>query len=121
MDVLIIKPQFGSKILAGEKLLEIRGSRTNKRGRIGIAYSKTGQVFGEVTLADIICFDEAKWEEFRWAHLAECSFAEMCQTYKQPYGWIMLEPVLYDKPKRYYHPAGAVIWVSNPMIYGDGD
>lgn len=121
MDVLIIKPQYGSKILAGEKLLEIRGSRTNKRGRIGIAYSKTSHVYGEVNLRDIICFTEETWEQFRWAHLVNCSFAEICQTYRQPYGWIMTDPVLYEKPKRYYHPAGAVIWVSNPMLYEEDD
>lgn len=121
MDVLIIKPQYGSKILAGEKLLEIRGSRTNKRGRIGIAFSKTSHVYGEVELRDIIQFDEAKWEQFRWAHLSTSSFAEICQTYRQPYGWIMLNPIIYDKPKRYYHPTGAVIWVSNPTLYEEDE
>lgn len=120
MDVLIIKPQHGSRILSGEKLVEVRGSRTSKTGeRIGIAYSKSGCVYGEATLKDIIRFDERKWEEFKWAHTVNCSFEEICQRYKQPWGWIMLEPELYPEPKRYYHPAGAVIWVSNAIFLED--
>ena len=122
MDILIIKSPHAENILDGKKLLEIRGSRTTKTGeRIGIAVSGTGRVYGEVTIPDIIRFDEEKWEKFKWAHLAQCSFNEICQRYKQPWGWIMQDPIWYPKPKKYYHPAGAVIWVSSAMILEEDD
>ncbi len=54
MDGLIIKPKWADLILTGQKTWEIRGSRTNKRGTIGIIKSGTGKVFGTVELTDCI-------------------------------------------------------------------
>lgn len=120
MDVLVIKSPHAENILDGLKLVEIRGSRTSKVGeRIGIAISGTKHVYGETTLKDVIRFNPQTWEEFKWAHLSRYTFEEICQIYRQPYGWIMLEPYRYPEPKRYYHPPGAVIWVSNAQILED--
>lgn len=117
MDILLVKDPHATNILTGNKLVEIRGQRTTKVDeRVGIAISGTKHVYGEVTIKGVIAFDETTWEKFRWAHLSECSFNEICKTYKQPYGWIMLDHVMYDEPKKYYHPPGAVIWVSNAVI-----
>ena len=50
MDILILKEKYGSQILSGNKSWELRNNNTKKRGKIFIAYSKTGKIFGEVEL-----------------------------------------------------------------------
>ena len=52
MNGLIIKPKWADLILSGKKTWEIRGSRTNICGTIGIIKSGSSQIFGTVDLVD---------------------------------------------------------------------
>lgn len=112
MDILLIKPEWGEKILAGEKTWEIRGASTSKRGTIALAYSKTGKKFGEVELADCIALTRDLWENGQQKHCApHISWDELLQMYKKPYAWVMKNPIKYKEPVPYTHRHGAVIWV----------
>src|SRR5882724_4942048 len=51
---LIIREEPLSKILAGTKTWEIRGSATKRRGRIALIQSKSGLVVGTCDLVDVV-------------------------------------------------------------------
>lgn len=51
MDGLIIKPKWADMVLSGFKPWEIRGSRTHKRGTIGIIKSGSGLVLSRAAAA----------------------------------------------------------------------
>ena len=111
MDILVVKPYFATLILRGEKTWEIRGSNTHKRGLIGIAKSGTGKVFGEVELVDCrrMCFRDFAFGGDK--HHLNLSWPALHEIYKTPYIWELKNAKLYDEPKPYKHPRGAVIWV----------
>lgn len=111
MKALIIKKPWIDLILAGRKTIEIRGSKTNIRGQIALIESGTGQVIGTCCIEDSInllnhgniseivtksCVDEKTLMEF----------------YKKPNGWVISNAKRLDKPVKYKHPMGAIIWVA---------
>lgn len=111
MDILILKEKYGSQILCGSKTWELRNNNTKKRGKICIAYSKTGKKFGEVELYDTIKLTKELFEANRDKHLSDSLWESLTGRYKNPYAWILKEPVLYKEPVPYKHPYGAIIWV----------
>ncbi len=62
MDCLIIKEPYTDLILSGVKTWEIRGSRTHKRGKIGLIKSGSGTIIGEADLVD--CIGPLSLQEF---------------------------------------------------------
>lgn len=112
MDILIIKPEWGEKVLTGEKTWEIRGSSTSKRGTIAIAYSHTNRKFGEVELVDSVELNKEMWENNLDKHCAEgMSWDDLLKRYKKPYAWVLRNPKLYADPVQFEPHRGAVIWV----------
>ena len=111
MDILIIKPKWAELILSGQKIWEIRGSNTKKRGIIGIAESGTGKVFGEVELVDSYPMDFKNFLIGQKWHKLNITWAELLTIYKKPHAWELRNAKRYDEPKPYNHPKGAVIWV----------
>lgn len=110
MKALIIKQPWIDLILAGKKTIEIRGSKTNIRGKIALIASGTGQVIGtcmvnesinlaeEADLSDVViksCVDETTIRSF----------------YKNPNGWVLSDAKRLTTPVKYKHPMGAIIWV----------
>ena len=63
MRALVIKKPWPDKILAGTKTWEIRGSRTNIRGTVGLIESRSGTVVGVCEVVD--CVGPLTAEEFR--------------------------------------------------------
>ena len=110
MKCLIIKPYWADLILKGEKTLELRGSNTKIRGRIGIIKSKTGKVFGEVDLVDCIKLTDEDFYTLVDKHKVTCSREDI--SYKNIYAWVIENPVIYKEPKDYVHKQGCVIWVN---------
>ncbi|MEK3787581.1 ASCH domain-containing protein [Paenibacillus sp. FSL K6-1230] len=108
MQGLIIKPQWADMILSGAKTWEIRGSRTTKRGRIGIIKSGSGMVYGEVELEDCLPLTYEAWHNNMPKH--QVPYQNI--NYKTPYAWVLTNARLYDEPIPYKHPQGAVIWVN---------
>lgn len=112
MDSLIIKPKWADMILSGSKTWEIRGSRTAKRGTIGIIKSRSGKVFGQVDLVDCIPLTMYEWANNKNKHLVD--YADI--DYNTPYAWVLANPSIFPEPIPYQHPQGAVIWVKLPLL-----
>lgn len=107
MDGLIIKPHWADLILSGVKTWEIRGSRTKKRGTIGIIKSGSGLVYGTVELVSYVPLTMYACDANKDKHHAD--YADI--YYKTPYAWVLRNPIVYPEPIPYNHPQGAVIWV----------
>ncbi|MGF9644057.1 ASCH domain-containing protein [Paenibacillus sp. MABNS29] len=110
MDGLIIKPNWADMVLSGIKPWEIRGSRTHKRGTIGIIKSGSGLVYGTANLVDCIPLTMYEWAANKDKHHVD--YVDI--DYKTPYAWVMQNPIIYPEPIPYKHPQGAVIWVKLP-------
>ena len=112
MRILLLKQEWGERILSGEKTWEIRGSDTKIRGRIAVAYSKSSKKFGEATLSDSFPLTEELFENNPEKHCLPGTWEDVLKVYKNPVVWELTEAVLYDEPVPYIHPRGAVIWVN---------
>lgn len=109
MKGLIIKSPYIELILEGKKTWEIRGSRTNIRGTIGLIKSGSKKVFGEVDIVDCIELDINMYNK----HCLELyGKQEKSLPYERTYAWVLKKPKIYDEPKDYVHPLGAIIWVN---------
>jgi hypothetical protein len=109
---LLVRDPHATSILLGEKFWEIRGSGTNVRGRVGIAKSGTGLIFGSVevlgsmpvTIDDLTTspnLPRSEHEMFRQGRM----------KYTRPHAWILKDAILFNEPVPFVHPQGAVIWV----------
>ena len=112
MSALIIKKPWLDKILAGTKIWEIRGSRTNIRGTIGLIESRSGTVVGLCEVID--CIGPLTAEEYRRnARRAGMLPAEAnLGGYKNTFAWVLANARRFKTPVPYRHPSGAVIWVA---------
>lgn len=108
---LIIREPWISMILEGIKTWEIRGSKTNIRGKIYLIKSKTQMVFGEINLIDCIKINEKIYEENRDKHCISKEYI-LPYTFDRMYAWVLSEPIIYEKPFHYHHKQGCVIWVN---------
>jgi hypothetical protein len=115
MDALIIKKQHLDKILAGRKTWEIRGSKTHKRGKIGLIQSGSSTIVGECELIDCKKLSENDFIKNLSKHQVEPErLKEVVGHYKTPYAWVLKNAKRYSKPIKYQHPNGAIIWVKVP-------
>lgn len=112
MKGLIIKPHWADLVLSGKKTIEIRGSNTKIRGTIGVIKSKSGSVFGTVDLYDSIFLTKELYEGLREIHKVGISYEELLKIYPSPYGWCFRNAFKYNKPLKYNHKKGCVIWVN---------
>jgi predicted transcriptional regulator len=112
MKGLIIKPYWADLILNGEKTIEVRGSKTNIRGTIGIIKSRTQKIFGEVDLFDCIPLTKDNFDLLKEKHKLSICYEELVKIYPHPYGWCMKNQTKYTTPQDYTHKKGCVIWVN---------
>lgn len=110
MKGLIVKTHWADLILSGEKTIELRGSNTKIRGKIGIIKSGTKKVYGEVELIDSIQINEDDYYKLYDLHKVNANRSDI--PYKNLYGWILKNPIIYEKPVPYNHKTGCVIWVN---------
>jgi ASCH domain len=112
LRALIIKKPWLDKILAGTKTWEIRGSRTNIRGTIGLIESRSGTVVGLCEVVDCVgplTADEYRRNSRRAGMLpAEANLG----GYKNTFAWVLANARRFKTPGSYRHPSGAVIWVT---------
>ena len=109
---LILKERPANLILTGIKTVEIRGCRTNNRGRIGIIKSGTKQVWGTVELFDCVELTRDLFYKFKDNHKSEKTYEELLKIYPKPYGWLLRNYERFSEPKIYDHKQGCVIWVN---------
>lgn len=99
------------RILSGVKTWEIRGSRTEVRGKIALLVSGTGTAVGTCEIVDVVgplTLAELKSNARRLGVRAE---AIRRLHYRTTYAWVVREPKRLRRPVTYRHPQGAVIWV----------
>ena len=109
MKGLIIKKPWVDYILKGDKIWEIRGSKTKVRGKIELIQSGSGLVVGCCEIID--CF-QLSLEEYKQNVNNHCVTNTDKLPYNQTYAWVIKNPTRYEQPRRYKHPNGAIIWVN---------
>lgn len=108
MNALIIKRPWIDYILDGNKIWEIRGSKTNIRGDILFIQSGSGLVVGKGTLVDCIELSLLTYRASKKYHCIE-NTEEL--PYKKTYAWVIKHAERMATPQTYKHPKGAIIWV----------
>lgn len=114
MNGLIIKKIWLDLILTGKKTWEIRGSKTQVRGKIALIESGSGMVVGHAELVDVIgplSRDDLLANTKR--HHVTADVIRQGLQYAKPHAWVLKNARRYHRPKPYIHPQGAVIWVKN--------
>lgn len=109
MKGLIIRKPWIDCILEGKKIWEIRGSKTNIRGKIELIQSGSGLVVGKCEIVDCIPLSLEKYKASADKHQISDT---LILPYKQTYAWVIKNAQRYEQPKKYKHPNGAIIWVN---------
>ena len=105
---LIIQKQYLDLIFNNGKIWEMRSTKTNVRGRIGLIESGSGLIVGEAILTGC----GKPLNEFTALITAEYhQVVDFSLLKKWKYPWSIDEVKKYDEPIPYKHPKGAVIWV----------
>lgn len=113
---LIIQDVWCDSILGGEKSWEMRTTRTNVRGTIGLIKAGTGFIQGSVELNDSL---DAIPEKEYYQHIGKHHIRRLPDAaQKWEYPWVMKNPIRFEEPIPYSHPSGAVIWVRMPAAIG---
>ena len=109
MKALIIKQPWIDYILEGKKTWEIRGCKTNIRGQIELIQSGSGLVVGSCNIIDC---KELTLKEYS-NNVDKHNILEIkTLPYKKTYAWVVSDAIRFDKPRKYKHPQGAIIWVN---------
>ena len=107
---LIIKKQYLDLILKGQKIWELRGSKTLIRGKIGLIESGSGLVIATAEVVD--CHGPFTRTDLI-NHISKTQYnpQNTILKYKQTYAWELKNIKVFSKPIPYKHPQGAIIWV----------
>ena len=110
LRALLIQHPNIDQILNGEKTWEIRGSRTNIRGRIALVASGSGTIIGVCNLIDSV--GPLTAHGFRTNAKKAGMRPSECKLgyYRNTYAWVLEKPKHLKKPVPYKHPSGAIIW-----------
>ncbi len=113
MKGLIIRSPYIDDILSGVKKWELRGRRTKNYGTIVLLKKGTKTALGTVDIVDV---KEITLDEYNdWNYRKDNGNLPVDKLpYKKTYAYVLENPRPFDKPKRYVHPRGAVIWVNLP-------
>lgn len=104
---LIIQKIWLDKIFDEGKTWEMRSTKTNVKGKIGLIEAGSGLIVGEANLLGCSHMPTKPNDKFFDKHKVED--VELLKKWKYP--WILADAKRYDKPIPYNHPRGAVIWV----------
>jgi hypothetical protein len=106
---LVVKKDWLNLILAGGKDWEIRGARTTRRGWIHLAESKaSGKLMGRARLVECKPITRTSFME-HFLHHRVGSVEDV--SYAKIYAWVLEDAERFEKPFKYEHHPGAVIWV----------
>jgi len=117
---LIIKKEwldriFDCRIFDGRKTWEMRSTKTNVRGKIGLIEARSGLIVGE---ADLVGCGKRLTEQTAADNFKFHRVSDLSKLKYWCYPWILENAIRYEKPIPYNHPLGAVIWVNiNESIF----
>ncbi len=107
---LILKEPWASKVVSGEKTVELRTMKTNKIGEeIYIAKAGTKTLIGKVTIDKCVLLSQEEIQALESYHMA-ATYARTLKG-KKIYGWFLKNALAFENPIPYPHPHGAQIWV----------
>ena len=109
MKGLIIRKPWIDYILEGTKVWEIRGNKTNIRGKIELIQSGSGLVVGCCEIVDCI---QLSLDEYKQNVNKHCVTKVDSLPYNKTYAWVLKNQKRYEHPRKYKHPNGAIIWVN---------
>jgi hypothetical protein len=110
-QALIIQPHWLNEIYANGKQWEMRSTKTHKRGTFGFIEQGTGLITGQFDLVDSLeAISALEYSMHFDKHRIPLENTDLHQKY--PYPWVIKNIVRFDKPIKYKHPRGAVIWVN---------
>ena len=104
---LIIQKVWLDKIFDEGKTWEMRSTKTNVKGKIGLIEAGTGLIVGEVNLLG--CSHIPIKPNGKYFNKHKVEDTGLLKKWKYP--WILSHAKRYDNPIPYKHPRGAVIWV----------
>lgn len=112
MSALVVAEPQASKVVSGEKTLELRSTRSRKVGStIAIIAKGTGTVIGTARIAGVIgpmTADEL--DGLRHRHMAPAELVAAHPGWR--FGWELDDAVRFTKPIPYSHPNGAQSFVT---------
>lgn len=117
MDGLIIKKKWLDLIFDENKVWEVRGCDTKKRGKIALIESGSGLIHGTTYLIHTATWCEAHRNDCYKYHKLDNEGLSFIERYKEPHIWELRNSKRFKNPVPYKHPQGAVIWVKN--VYDD--
>ena len=106
---LIVRKEWLDKILdpIDPKIWEMRTTKTNVRGTVGLIEAGSGLIVGSVEIVGCnpspIPVDDMFYEEHKVKDV------ELLRKWK--FAWYLRNAKRFDKPITYTHPKGDVIWV----------
>jgi predicted transcriptional regulator len=108
---LIVREPFASLIVDGEKVWEIRKSRTRIRGEILII--SNGKAIGRAELVDVLGpFTAEELAEHEDKHRASPDFLREYSNGKPLYAWVLKNAKRFEKPKEVEMARGVQIWAN---------
>jgi hypothetical protein len=105
---LIVRKPWLDRIFNDGKIWEMRSTKTNIRGRIGLIESGSGLILGEVDLVDC---GKSLSEEQAKATIDKHQVEDISLLKYWRFPWVLENAKRYESPIPYTHPSGAVIWV----------
>ena len=118
MSALVVAEPHASQIVAGEKTLELRSTRSRKVGStLAIIAKGTGTVIGMARIAGVIgplTTDEL--DELRHRHMASAELVAAHPGWR--FGWELDNAVKFASPIPYDHPNGAQSFVTLTVLEG---
>lgn len=108
MKALIIKKEWLDKIFFENKTWEMRSRITKIRGKIQLIESGSGLIVGECLLVDSFKVPNSDFNK----HIDKHKVDNTNLLDKWNCAWVLKNAIKYEKPIKYNHPKGAVIWVN---------
>ena len=121
MKGLIIRAPWIDMILAGKKTWEMRTKSTSIRGRIALIKAGSGAVYGTAELVECLApLNEGQLRLSVDRHgIPDHQIHEaLANNWTTP--WVLRNVEVFDEPKPYRHPSGAVTWVDLGEAAGEG-
>ena len=109
---VVIDEPWLSKILAGEKVWEMRSKRTRYRGAIGLIRKGSGHIVGMAKLAErLTALSPLDFARHEAEHRIPPSQQDEALRRRWHFPWVLEEARALPHPVPYSHRSGQMVWV----------
>lgn len=110
---LIIDMPYVDQITSGQKIWEMRSTKTTKRGHVALIRKGTGMIVGLAEIIDSVGpLTRQQMSENQGKHMLTPAQLADPKIVKWNNAWVLRSARKLRSPIRYQHPNGAVIWVN---------